>query len=83
MVGKGMNMRGGSLKGIKTYVVDRLKKGYKDAIASGKVGLKNIAKDVVKHSLGHLDPNLQEAIKAYIKNSKYYEYVGSGMKRVY
>ena len=83
MFGKGMNMRGGSLKGMKTYVIDRLKKGYKDAIASGKVGLKNIAKDVVKHSLGHLDPNLQEAIKAYLKNSKYYEYVGSGMKRVY
>jgi hypothetical protein len=83
MFGKGMKMRGGSLKGIKTYVVDRLKKGAKDAISSGKIGLKNIAKDLVKHSLGHLDPNLQEAIKTYLKNSKYYEYVGSGMKKLY
>ena len=83
MFGRGKNMRGGSLKGMKTYVVDRLKKGYRDAISSGKVGLKNIAKDVVKHSLGHLDVKLQDVIKSYLKNSPYSEYVGNGMKRVY
>ena len=82
MFGKG-KMRGGSLKGIKSYIVDRLKKGAKDAIASGKIGLKNIAKDVVKHSLGHLNPNLQEAIKTYLKSSPYYEYVGNGRKRLH
>ena len=83
MLGRGKNMRGGSLKGMKTYVVDRLKKGAKDAISSGKIGLKNIAKDIVKHSLGHLDVKLQDVIKSYLKNSPYSEYVGNGMKRVY
>ena len=83
MFGRGKNMRGGSLKGMKTYVVDRLKKGAKDAISSGKIGLKNIAKDIVKHSLGHLDVKLQDVIKSYLKNSPYSEYVGNGMKRVY
>ena len=80
MFGKG-KMRGGSIKDIKSYIVDRLKKAAKEAMTSGKVGLKNIAKDVVKHSLGHLDPNLQKAIKAYLKNSKYYEYVGDGKRK--